>query len=234
MTVAFPLRYKKGNPSTVLPLPSLACFRARQCRRSCFPLRLVFGQPATSPFLSFSPTPRASCLPSSSTTSRRSSEEDREKNPNLHRRHGSVCGDVRVPPLDACSDVPLHRRWSLSSFSFPCTHSSSTSSWTALRQWREHHVSLPYLNSHYREVYASISSAFVTFAWLEGIALILLSNLGTRFYLRGVGCDAPGFQPGLLTLMIRSTKLTLVKRRSTWAITSTSPTTPNDCFGQPW
>jgi hypothetical protein len=42
-------------------------------------------------------------------------------------------------------------------------------------------------------------------------------------------CDAPGFQPGLLTLMIWSTVLTLVKRRSTWAITSkTSPMTPND------
>jgi hypothetical protein len=32
-----PLSYKKGNPSVVLPLLSLACFRARQCRRSCFP-----------------------------------------------------------------------------------------------------------------------------------------------------------------------------------------------------
>jgi hypothetical protein len=42
-------------------------------------------------------------------------------------------------------------------------------------------------------------------------------------------CDAPGFQPGPLTLMIRSNTLTLVKRRSTWAITSkTSPTTPTD------
>jgi hypothetical protein len=49
---------------------------------------------------------------------------------------------------------------------------------------------------------------------------------------RGSPCDAPGFQPGYLTLMIRSTELTLVKRRSTWAITSkTSPTTPNDT---PW
>jgi hypothetical protein len=39
------------------------------------------------------------------------------------------------------------------------------------------------------------------------------------------------------TLMIRSIELTLVKRRSTWAITSkTSPTTPNDPLvnlGQP-
>jgi hypothetical protein len=44
-------------------------------------------------------------------------------------------------------------------------------------------------------------------------------------------CDTPGFQPGSLTLMNRPTKLTLVKRRSTWAITSkTSPMTPNDPF----
>jgi hypothetical protein len=55
--------------------------------------------------------------------------------------HGSVPGDVRVPPLDACSDVPLHRRRNLSSFSFPCTHPSPASSWTALRQWGERHVS---------------------------------------------------------------------------------------------
>jgi hypothetical protein len=47
-----------------------------------------------------------------------------------------------------------------------------------------------------------------------------------------VDCDALGFQLGLLTLMIRSTELTLVKRRSAWAITSkTSPATPN---GTPW
>jgi hypothetical protein len=45
-------------------------------------------------------------------------------------------------------------------------------------------------------------------------------------------CDPLGFQPGLLTLIIRSTELTWIKRRSTWAITSkTSPTTPNDT---PW
>jgi hypothetical protein len=47
-----------------------------------------------------------------------------------------------------------------------------------------------------------------------------------------VECDAPGFQLELLTLMSRSTVLTLVKRWSTWAITSkTSPTNPNDT---PW
>jgi hypothetical protein len=79
----------------------------------------------------------------------------------------------------------------------------------------------------------------VTFALSESVASILLSNLGVRFCLRGVGCDAPGFQSGLLTLMIRSTELTLVKRWSTWAITlKTSPTTPNDTpwstHGQGW
>jgi hypothetical protein len=38
----------------------------------------------------------------------------------------------------------------------------------------------------------------------------------------------PGFPPGYLTLKIRSTELTFVKLRSTWAITSkTSPTIPN-------
>jgi hypothetical protein len=42
--------------------------------------------------------------------------------------HASVRRDARVPLLDACSDVPLHCRRSLSSFSFPCAHSSSASS----------------------------------------------------------------------------------------------------------
>jgi hypothetical protein len=55
-------------------------------------------------------------------------EEDREKDPGSIIGHASVRGDVRVSPLDACSDVPLHRRRSLPSFSFPCTHSSSAPS----------------------------------------------------------------------------------------------------------
>jgi hypothetical protein len=64
---------------------------------------------------------------------------------------------------------------------------------------------------------------------VEEVALISFPNLGTRFCLRGVGCDAPGFHPELLTQMSRSTVLTLVKRRSTWAVTSeTSLTTSND------
>jgi hypothetical protein len=81
------LRYNKGNPPAVLPLPSIAYFRARQYHHSCFPLSLVFSQPATSPSLSLlHPLAEQVVSPSSSTTSRRSSEEDREKNPNLHLR----------------------------------------------------------------------------------------------------------------------------------------------------
>jgi hypothetical protein len=40
-----PLSYKKGNPPAVFPLPSLACFRICQYRRSCFPLRLALANP---------------------------------------------------------------------------------------------------------------------------------------------------------------------------------------------
>jgi hypothetical protein len=36
-------------------------------------------------------------------------------------------------------------------------------------------------------------SPFVNLVMMERIALVLLSNLETRFLLRGVGCDAPGF-----------------------------------------
>jgi hypothetical protein len=89
--LGWPLRFhwgiKKGNPPAVLLLPSLAKFRARQCRRSCFPLRLVFGHPATSPSMSLlRPVTEQAASLSSLTTSRRSSEEDWEKNPSLHRQ----------------------------------------------------------------------------------------------------------------------------------------------------
>jgi hypothetical protein len=40
-----PLSYKKVNPPAVLLLPRLAKFRARQCRRSCFPLWIVLANP---------------------------------------------------------------------------------------------------------------------------------------------------------------------------------------------
>jgi hypothetical protein len=142
MTVAFPLRYKRGSPLAVLLLLSLICFRARQCRRSRFPLWLVFGHPATSPsppLLRHSPSKlfRHLC--------RQPPEEARKKierrTPAFIADHGSVRGDVWVFLLHACSYVSLHRRRSLSSFSFSCTHPSPASSWTALRQWGEHHVS---------------------------------------------------------------------------------------------
>jgi hypothetical protein len=65
---------------------------------------------------------------------------------------------------------------------------------------------------------------------------LLLSNLGTRFCLRGVGCDARGFKLASLTLMAelaKSNRLTLVKPRTTWDITSkTEPSTPNDPLDQ--
>jgi hypothetical protein len=56
---------------------------------------------------------------------------------------------------------------------------------------------LSYLNSRCEKCKRICLSPFVTFVLLEGIALILLSNLRTRFFLRGVGCDAPGFNLGL-------------------------------------
>jgi hypothetical protein len=78
----FPLRYKKGNPPAVLPLPSLACFQARQRRHSCFPLRLVFGHPATSPSLPLlHPLAEQVVLLSSSTTSRRSWKKTERRTP---------------------------------------------------------------------------------------------------------------------------------------------------------
>jgi hypothetical protein len=54
-----------------------------------------------------------------------------------------------------------------------------------------------------------------------------------RFFLRGgVGCDAPDFSLASLTLTTESAesnRLTLVKPRSTWVITSkTETTTPID------
>jgi hypothetical protein len=77
----------------------------------------------------------------------------------------------------------------------------------------------------------------------ELIPEVLLSTLkpciNTKLQNRHAQCDALGFQPGLLTLMNRSTALTLISRRSTWVITSkTSPTTPKDTpwstHGQGW
>jgi hypothetical protein len=146
--------------------------------------------------------------------------------------HASVRGDARVPPLDACSDVSLHHRWSLSSFSFSCTHPSPASSWTALRQWGEHHVSFAPSEFSLSGSVSDYVFHFCNLALLEEGCANLVVESQDEILFKGVGCDALGFQPGLITLMNRSTVLTLVKRRSTWAITSkTSSTTPNDT---PW
>jgi hypothetical protein len=240
MTVAFLLGYKKGNHPAVLLLPSLAKSRARQCRRSCFPLRLVFGQPATSPsLLLLRPLAKQAVSPSSSTTSRRSWKKIERRTPACIADHTSVRGDVRVPPLDASSDVPLHRRRSLPSCSFPCTHSSSASSWTALRQWGEHYVS--FAPSEF-SLPRSVSEYIFNLCNL-GLIRRFCSNLVVKsrdeILFKGGGLWRPRFSAGVLTLMSRSIVLTLVKRRSTWAITSkTSPTTPNDTpwttHGQGW
>jgi hypothetical protein len=103
-------------------------YRSFKCRRSCFPLRLVFVQPATRPPLrcfAHSPSKLFRCL-------RRQPPEEawkktERRTPACIADHASVLGDIRVPPLDGCSDVPLHRRRSLSSFIFPCTHPSPAS-----------------------------------------------------------------------------------------------------------
>jgi hypothetical protein len=77
-----PLSYKKGNPSVVLPLPSLTCFRARCCRHSCSPLRLAFGHPTTSPSpLLLRPLTEQAVSPSSSTTYRRSWKKTERRTP---------------------------------------------------------------------------------------------------------------------------------------------------------
>jgi hypothetical protein len=122
------LSYKKGNPLAVLLLPSLACFRICQYRRSCFPLRLALANPPLAhPRCCFAHSPSKLCCH----LHRRPTEEvgrRPKRNPSCIADHASVRGNVRVSPLDACSDVPLHRRRSLSSFSFPCTHPSPTPS----------------------------------------------------------------------------------------------------------
>jgi hypothetical protein len=231
MTVAIPWRHKREAPRSVaiaksrLPLSSTVA--------SLFVLSPAnFGQP---PLAHLYRLFRSSLSKLSLHFHRQPPEETRKK---IRRRnqastadYGSTLGVVRVASLDACRDVPLHRRQNLSSFSFPCTHPAPASSWTALRQWGEYHVSFAPSEFSLSRSVSEYIFHLVTFALLEEVALILLSNLGMRFCLRGVGCDAPGFQPGLLTLMIRSTELTLVKQLSTWAITSKpSPTTPNGPF----
>jgi hypothetical protein len=153
MTVAFPLRSKKGSPPVVLPLPSLAYLWAQQHRRSLSFLRLVFGHPATSPSLPLlRPLPEQVVCHLRRQPLEEAREKTKRRTPAYFADHGSIVGDVRVPLLDACSDVPLHRQRNLSSFSFSCTHPSPASSWTALSQWGEPMYLLPYLNSRCREM----------------------------------------------------------------------------------
>jgi hypothetical protein len=144
--LGWPLHFRWGIKGK--PFRSVVITKSRLLPSSTSPLffvslRLVFGQPATSPSLSSAPpTRRASRF---CRLRRQPPEEARKKTerrtPACIADHASVSGDVRVPSLDACRDVPLHRRRNLSSFSFSCTHPSPASSWTTLRQWGEHHVS---------------------------------------------------------------------------------------------
>jgi hypothetical protein len=130
-----PLSYKKGNPPAVLPLPSLAYFRICQYRRSCFPLRLALANPPLAhPRCCFSHSPSNLCCHLHRQPPEEVGRRRRERNPSCVADHASVRGEVRVSPLDTCSDVPLHCRRSLSSFSFPCTHPLSASSRTAMKQ----------------------------------------------------------------------------------------------------
>jgi hypothetical protein len=57
-----PLSSKEGNAPAVLPLPSLACFRICQYRRSCFPLRLALANPPPAhPHCCFAHSPSKLC-----------------------------------------------------------------------------------------------------------------------------------------------------------------------------
>jgi hypothetical protein len=129
-----PLSYKKGNPPACCNCQVSPAFEPGIVAALVFP-SASFCQPATSPSLSLlRPGIEPAVYPSSSTTSRRSSKKTERRTPSSIVDHASIRGDVRVPPLDACSDVPLHCRRSLSSFNLPCTHPSLASSLTALRQ----------------------------------------------------------------------------------------------------
>jgi hypothetical protein len=136
--LGWPLRsveLKKGKPSRGVAIAKSHLLSNLLVSPLLFSLRLVLANP---------PLAHLCCCPAHWPSKlfhhlhRRPTEEvgrRPKRNPSSIVDHASVHGDVRVSPLDACSDVPLHRRWSLSSFSFPCTHPSPASSWTVLRQW---------------------------------------------------------------------------------------------------
>jgi hypothetical protein len=97
-------------------------------------IRLVFGQPATSPPLPFAPFLTEQAVPPSSLVARRrSSGVGPKKNSSHAATHDSVHGGIRVASLDIGRDVSLHCRRNLSALSFPCTHSPPAPSWTTLR-----------------------------------------------------------------------------------------------------
>jgi hypothetical protein len=82
MTVVFLLRYKKGNPSAVCYCQVSPIFELDIAAALVFPLRLVFGQPATSPSpLLLHPLIEQAVLLSSLTTSRRSSKKTERRTP---------------------------------------------------------------------------------------------------------------------------------------------------------
>jgi hypothetical protein len=132
----------KGKPSR-----GVAIAKSRQISSSIvspllFSLRLVFGQPLLAHLYhcsAHSPSKLFCHLRRQPPEAARKKIERRA--PAYIADHASVRGDARVPPLDACRYVSLHRRQSLSSFSFSYTHPSPASSWTALRQWGERQVS---------------------------------------------------------------------------------------------
>jgi hypothetical protein len=126
MTVAFRRTIKRETLLRCFHCQVSPAFELNRVAAFLF-LRLALVNPPPSPTSAIaSPTQRASCFTVFVDHLQKKFEEDREKNPSSIIGHASVRGDVGVSPLDACSDVPLHRRRSLSSFSFPCTHSSSS------------------------------------------------------------------------------------------------------------
>jgi hypothetical protein len=82
-----PLRYKREALPRCCHYQVSPAFELDSAATLCFSLQLVFGQPPTSPsLLLLRPLTEQAVPPSSSTTSRGSSKEDREKDPNRHCR----------------------------------------------------------------------------------------------------------------------------------------------------
>jgi hypothetical protein len=123
-----PLRYKREALPRCCHYQVSPAFELDSAATLCFSLRLVFGQPPLAHLCRCS----AHSLSKLSLHLRRQPPEEARKKterrtPTGIADHGSVLGDVRVPPLDACRDVSPHHRWDLSSLSFSCAHSSPAS-----------------------------------------------------------------------------------------------------------